>query len=55
MKPFGIWADILNYGAIEGDICADPFSGSNPMKKAIDGFPNLCAKINTAYTNCLVP
>jgi|TARA_Y100000296_G_scaffold86150_1_gene124861 hypothetical protein len=47
--------DSLYKENIEGDVCADPFSGSNPMKKAIDGSPNLYAKINTAYTNCLVP
>ncbi len=35
-KPWKIWEDIMTHGAVEGDICADPFAGSKPMKAALD-------------------
>jgi site-specific DNA-methyltransferase (adenine-specific) len=54
VKPFELWVDILEWSAVSGDICADPFSGSNPMKKAILGYSNLESKINMAYTNVFI-
>ena len=50
-KPFEIWSDILTNGVIDGDICADPFSGTNPMKKAILSDTTIINKIGAAYTN----
>lgn len=50
-KPYEIWSDILKNGAVDGDICADPFSGTNPMKKAILNSSSLSGKISKVYTN----
>jgi site-specific DNA-methyltransferase (adenine-specific) len=50
-KPWRIWEDIIKYGGCEGDICADPFAGSNPMKVALDMNLGLAKKIKTAHTN----
>jgi DNA modification methylase len=50
-KPWEIWRDIITYGGVEGDICADPFAGSNPMKAALDMDKGLAKKIKMAHTN----
>ena len=50
-KPMQIWKDILTHGAVDGDIVADPFAGSNPMKAAIETEVKLQNKILKAYTN----
>jgi site-specific DNA-methyltransferase (adenine-specific) len=50
-KPYRIWEDIMNHGGCEGDIAADPFAGSNPMKAALDMNSTLMKKIKTAHTN----
>lgn len=50
-KPKQIWTDILNWGAVNGDIVADPFAGSNPMKAAIETDTALQSKISKCYTN----
>tara|TARA_A100001011_G_C14257991_1_gene820963 strand:- start:144 stop:770 length:627 start_codon:yes stop_codon:yes gene_type:complete len=50
-KPHDIWVDILEHSAVSGDICADPFAGSNPMEQALLSYPSLYGKIGSAYTN----
>ena len=50
-KPHDIWVDILNNNSVIGDVCADPFAGSNPMEEALLSYPNLYSKIGVAYTN----
>ena len=52
-KPKEIWGDIIEHGAIDGDIIADPFAGSNPMRAALLTNKNLLSKIKLAYTNAL--
>lgn len=53
-KPWQIWQDILTHAALDSEVIADPFAGSNPMKAALDLTPTLLAKIKTAYTNVYV-
>ena len=53
-KPHFIWTDILTHGSCDDDICADPFSGSNPMRAALLTNPNLLNKIKDAYTNVYI-
>jgi len=50
-KPHEIWADILESGSVSGDVCADPFSGTNPMRESILNHKGLESKIGAAYTN----
>lgn len=50
-KPKEIWEDIIRHGGVEGDVCADPFSGSNPMRAALLTNEDLLNKIEIAYTN----
>ena len=50
-KPSSIWRDILMHGAVEGDVCADIFAGTNPLKAALFENPELYNKISKAYTN----
>lgn len=51
-KPPQIWADILNASLCDGDICADPFAGTDPMTAALDD-QALITKLGKAYTNSL--
>jgi site-specific DNA-methyltransferase (adenine-specific) len=50
-KPWEIWDEIMIHGACEGDVCADPFAGSNPMKAALNLNHGIAGKIKLAYTN----
>lgn len=50
-KPNQLWRDIIKFGGKEGDIVADPFSGSNPLKAALYLNPELVKKIDSAYLN----
>jgi len=50
-KPYKIWEDIITHGGCDGDICADPFAGSNPMRAALLSNAALLSKIKEAYTN----
>jgi len=50
-KPPEIWEDIMVESSLEGDVCADPFSGSNPMKAALVKNLDLSKKIGKIYTN----
>lgn len=50
-KPYQIWQDILTHGGIDGDVAADPFAGSNPLKAAIELDKKLAAKISKIHTN----
>lgn len=50
-KPYQIWSDILNNGALDGDVAADPFAGSNPMRAAILMDQALQNKIKEIHTN----
>jgi site-specific DNA-methyltransferase (adenine-specific) len=51
-KPYQIWRDILENGVVEGDVVADPFAGSNPLKAALSLDKGLKEKVELAYTNC---
>jgi len=53
-KPLQIWSDIIEWGGCEGDVCADPFAGSDPMSAALKTKPHLMKKIKEAYTNVFV-
>lgn len=50
-KPYEIWRDILKSGAVDGDIVADPFAGSDPLKLAINLNKDLREKVKCVYTN----
>lgn len=50
-KPQEIWRDIFLHGALDGDIAADPFAGSNPMRASLLLEPKLQQKIIEAHTN----
>jgi DNA modification methylase len=50
-KPHEIWRDIIHHGGCEGDVCADPFAGSNPMRAALLLNEELRGKISAVYTN----
>ena len=50
-KPYQIWSDILNVSLCEGDVCADPFAGSNPFLAAIESDDDLLDNISSVYLN----
>lgn len=50
-KPYKIWSDILDNGACQDDIVADPFAGSNPLRAAIKLSKKLDNKILKIHTN----
>lgn len=51
VKPYQIWSEIVEYGAIDGDVVADPFAGSNPLRAALLVEKDLKNKVKLAYTN----
>lgn len=53
-KPYKIWEDIIRNSGCDGDVCADPFSGTNPMRAALLTNATLLAKIKEAYTNTYI-
>tara|TARA_B100000131_G_C18105397_1_gene607587 strand:- start:858 stop:1478 length:621 start_codon:yes stop_codon:yes gene_type:complete len=50
-KPYEIWRDILLQALNDGDVCADPFSGSNPMTKAFESEEELSNMASNVYIN----
>lgn len=50
-KPWEIWRDIIINGACEGDVVADPFAGSNPLRAAVLLDEKVEEKISLALTN----
>ena len=50
-KPYEIWDDIMKSSLCEGDVCADPFSGSNPFLSAVDKNPSLLNDMSALYLN----
>ncbi len=50
-KPPEVWRTIIDKGVVEGDIIADPFAGSNPMRAALLLNEDLKEKVELAYTN----
>lgn len=50
-KPMEIWRDIMLEGGCDEDVCADPFSGSNPMMAAYMTNPILKTKFKKVLTN----
>lgn len=50
-KPYYIWRDIIKWGAIQGDVCADPFAGSDPLRAALLLDQALANKVGNVYTN----
>jgi len=53
-KPKEIWRDILVHGASQDEVCADPFSGSNPMRAAVLTEPALSSKFREVLTNVFI-
>lgn len=50
-KPHQIWSTIIDKGCVDGDVIADPFAGSNPMRAALLLDKDLMKKVKLAYTN----
>jgi len=50
-KPPIIWDTILTHQLRDGDILADPFAGSDPLSKALNGNAGLLAKVKSSYSN----
>jgi len=51
-KPPEIWRDILNRTLCEGDVCADPFAGTDPLSIALED-QGLYATLGESYSNIL--
>lgn len=52
-KPFQVFESILVNIAVDGDVAADPFAGSNPLRAALLNNIPLQKKISNCYTNTL--
>jgi site-specific DNA-methyltransferase (adenine-specific) len=50
-KPSEIWSEILNGSLCDGDVCADPFSGSNPFLKSLSSNDHYMDIASSVYLN----